>query len=95
MHKIRVMVVDNSAFMRDALTSMISSDEALQVVGIARDGVEAVEKVLALKPDIVTMDVALPKMDGLAALTQIMDKYPVPVIMISSLTVDSAMTAIA
>ncbi len=87
---VKVLIVDDSAFMRNTLTSLISDDPEIQVVGIARDGIEAVEKVAQLKPDIVTMDVEMPKMDGIEALKQIMSKNPVPVIMVSSLTTDSA-----
>ncbi len=88
--RIRVLVVDDSAFMRNALTRMISSDPELLVVGNARDGVEAVDKVISLKPDIVTMDIEMPKMNGLEALKLIMEKNPVPVMMVSSLTTEGA-----
>ncbi|MBF0487741.1 MAG: chemotaxis response regulator protein-glutamate methylesterase [Nitrospirae bacterium] len=94
MDKIKVLIVDDSAFMRNALKSMISSDSDLQVVGVACDGVEAIEKVLSLSPDVVTMDVEMPKMDGLEALRQIMAKCPVAVIMVSSLTVEGAKTTL-
>jgi len=87
---VKVLIVDDSAFMRHTLTNLISDDPEIQVVGIARDGIEAVEKVAQLKPDIVTMDVEMPRMDGIEALKQIMSKNPVPVIMVSSLTTDSA-----
>ena len=71
---IKVLIVDDSAFMRNTLSSMISSDPEIQVAGIARDGKEAVEKVASLKPDIVTLDVEMPRMDGIEALKQIMEK---------------------
>jgi len=87
---VKVLIVDDSAFMRNALSNMLSSDPEIRVIATARDGVEAVDKVLELKPDIVTMDVEMPRMDGLAALRIIMDKYPVPVIMVSSLTAEGA-----
>lgn len=87
---IRVLIVDDSAFMRNTLSSMISSDHEIQVVGIARDGIEAIEKVALLKPDIVTLDVEMPRMGGIEALKQIMEKYPVPVLMVSSLTTEGA-----
>jgi len=87
---VRVLVVDDSAFMRNALGRMLSSDPAIAVIGTARDGAEAVEKVRALRPDVVTMDVEMPVMDGLAALRRIMAESPVPVIMVSSLTVEGA-----
>jgi two-component system chemotaxis response regulator CheB len=87
---IKVLIVDDSAFMRNTLSSMISSDPEIQVAGIARDGKEAVEKVASLKPDIVTLDVEMPRMDGIEALKHIMEKTPVPVLMVSSLTTDGA-----
>ncbi|KWT84076.1 protein-glutamate methylesterase/protein-glutamine glutaminase [Candidatus Magnetominusculus xianensis] len=94
MDKIKVLIVDDSAFMRNAIKSMVASDNELQVVGVACDGVEAIEKVLTLKPDIVTMDIKMPRMDGLEALEQIMKRCPVAVIMISSLTVEGANTTL-
>jgi len=87
---VKVLIVDDSAFMRNALSSMLSSDPEIKVVGTARDGVEAVEKVALLKPDVVTMDVEMPRLDGLGALRLIMEKTPVPVIMVSSLTAEGA-----
>lgn len=87
---VKVLIVDDSAFMRNALTSMLSSDPEISIVGTARDGLEAIEKVESLAPDIVTMDVEMPRMDGVTALKHIMEKNPVPVIMVSSLTTDGA-----
>lgn len=87
---VKVLIVDDSAFMRNALASMLSSDPEVEVVGKARDGIEAVELVEKLRPDIVTMDVEMPRMDGITALRHIMEKNPVPVIMVSSLTVEGA-----
>jgi two-component system chemotaxis response regulator CheB len=87
---VKVLIVDDSAFMRNALSSMLSSDPEIQIVGKARDGLEAVELVEKLRPDIVTMDVEMPRMDGITALKHIMEKNPVPVIMLSSLTVEGA-----
>ena len=87
---LKVLVVDDSAFMRNALSNMLSSDPEITVIGTARDGIEAVEKVALLKPDVVTMDVEMPRMDGIEALRCIMDKTPVPVIMVSSLTMEGA-----
>lgn len=89
-HQIRIVVVDDSAFMRKALSMMLESDPAIKVVGTARDGEEGVEKVRQLKPDLVTMDIEMPRMDGLTALRRIMSSHPVPVMMISSLTTDGA-----
>ena len=87
---INVLIVDDSAFMRNTLSSMISSDPGLRVIGTARDGIEAVEKVSSLKPDVVTLDIEMPRMDGIEALKHIMAKNPVPVLMVSSLTTEGA-----
>ncbi len=91
---IRVLIVDDSAFMRKALSIMLEGDPEIEVVGTARDGLEAIEKVQELKPDIVTLDVEMPRMDGLTALRRIMREHPVPVIMVSSLTQEGAQATI-
>lgn len=85
-----VLVVDDSAFMRRAISLMLETDPRFLVVGIARNGVEAVEKVERLKPDLVTMDIEMPELNGLEALEKIMKKNPVPVVMISSRTGEGA-----
>jgi two-component system chemotaxis response regulator CheB len=87
---VKVLVVDDSAFMRNALSNMLSSDPEVQVIGTARDGIDAVAKVKTLKPDIVTLDVEMPRMDGIEALKIIMAETPVPVVMVSSLTEEGA-----
>jgi two-component system chemotaxis response regulator CheB len=91
---VKVLIVDDSAFMRNALSSMLSSDPEIKIVGTARDGLEAIEKVESLSPDIVTMDVEMPRMDGIAALKHIMEHNPVPVIMVSSITTEGAKTTL-
>lgn len=83
---IRVLVVDDSLFMRKALARMLESDPEIQVAGLARDGFEALDQIPKLDPDLVTLDVEMPRMDGLEALRQIMARFPRPVIMVSSLT---------
>lgn len=83
---IAVLVVDDSAFMRTALTRMIDSDPALHVVGSAQNGIEALERIPELKPDVVTLDVEMPRLNGLETLKRIMQDFPRPVIMVSSLT---------
>jgi two-component system chemotaxis response regulator CheB len=83
---IRVLVVDDSAFMRKALAHMLDSDSEIQVVGTARDGEDALRRVAELDPDLVTLDVEMPRMDGLEALRRIMATAPRPVLMVSSLT---------
>lgn len=90
MKQYSVLVVDDSAFMRRAISLMLEKDSQFSVIGIARNGVEAVEKVQRLKPDLVTMDVEMPKMNGLSALEQIMEISPVPVVMLSSHTREGA-----
>lgn len=85
----RVLVVDDSAFMRRAISQMIASEPGLEVIDTARNGREAVEKALALKPDVITLDVEMPEMNGLDALREIRRVCPDPkpaVIMCSSLT---------
>lgn len=87
---IRVLVVDDSAFTRKVVSDMLGSDPDITVVDIARDGRAAVEKARALRPDVITMDVEMPVMDGLAALRAIMSERPVPVVMLSALTQEGA-----
>lgn len=87
---IRVLVVDDSAFFRRAIKSMLDADPAIQVVGMAGNGQEAVEQTLTLKPDLVTMDIEMPVMDGISALRRIMARSPRPVLMFSSLTQEGA-----
>lgn len=86
----RVLVVDDSIFMRRIISDLIAENRNFQVADTAKNGKEAVEKTLLLKPDLVTMDVEMPEMNGLEALRQIMQSYPVPVIMLSSLTGEGA-----
>ena len=88
--KTRVLIVDDSSFMRMAIRSILSKDPTFDIVGTAADGIEGVEKAVALKPDIITMDVEMPRMDGIAALKQIMAKAPTKVIMVSTLTNEGA-----
>jgi two-component system, chemotaxis family, protein-glutamate methylesterase/glutaminase len=86
----RVLVVDDSAFMRRIISDILVTDPQLNVVGTACDGEDAVSKAAKLYPDVITMDVAMPKMDGLMALRQIMQNRPTPVVMLSSLTREGA-----
>jgi two-component system chemotaxis response regulator CheB len=85
-----VLVVDDSAFMRTALSRMINSDPALFVVGTACSGEEALEKIPSLNPDVITLDIEMPRMDGLETLRCIRARFPRPIIMVSSATVKDA-----
>ena len=90
--QIRVLIVDDSAFMRSALSRMISSDQAISVVGTASSGNEALQRLPSLDPDVITLDVQMPGLDGLQTLSRIMAEFPRPVIMVSSLTLKDAET---
>lgn len=83
---IRVLVVDDSGFVRHILSKHLEANPDITVVGQARDGIEALAQIMTLKPDVVTLDVEMPRMDGLAALQQIMTQNPTSVIMLSALT---------
>jgi two-component system, chemotaxis family, protein-glutamate methylesterase/glutaminase len=81
---VRVLVVDDSAFMRTALSRMINSEAGFQVVGTAASGADALTRISALDPDVVTLDMQMPGMDGLQTLRCIMNRFPRPVIMVSA-----------
>lgn len=82
----RVLVVDDSAFMRTALARMIASDQEFQVVGTASNGSEALARIESLDPDVITLDMQMPGMNGLDTLRAIMSQFPRPVIMVSAAT---------
>jgi two-component system chemotaxis response regulator CheB len=86
MAKIRVLTVDDSALMRQVLASLLSKDSDIEVIGSAPDPFIAREKIKALNPDVITLDVEMPKMDGLTFLEKLMRGHPMPVVMVSSLT---------
>jgi two-component system, chemotaxis family, protein-glutamate methylesterase/glutaminase len=88
--QIGVLIVDDSAFMRTALSRMIGSDPGLCVLGTAHSGDEALERIGPLNPDVVTLDVEMPGLGGLETLRCIMTQFPRPVIMVSSVTVKDA-----
>jgi len=92
--QINVLVADDSAFMRTALTRMIESDKQLKVIGTALNGIDALEKIVALKPDVVTLDIEMPRLDGLSVLRRVMQESPLPVIIISSLSQEGAEASI-
>ncbi|MGN0908109.1 MAG: chemotaxis response regulator protein-glutamate methylesterase [Succinivibrio sp.] len=87
---IKVLIVDDSSFFRNRLKEIISGDPMLEVAGEAADGKEGVDKTISLRPDVVTMDVEMPVMDGVTAVKEIMSKCPTPVLMFSSLTYEGA-----
>jgi two-component system chemotaxis response regulator CheB len=83
---VRVLVVDDSAFMRFTISKHLNATPGITVVGSAHDGREALELIPGLQPDVITLDVEMPRLDGLSTLREIMTHYPRPVIMLSSLT---------
>jgi two-component system chemotaxis response regulator CheB len=83
--KIRVLIVDDSALVRKLLWDVITGDPDMEVIGTASNGVEAIRAVAELEPDVVTMDIHMPEMDGITALEYIMRKHPLPVVMLSAL----------
>ena len=88
--KKRVLVVDDSVFARKIVSDIISSSEELVLVGTAIDGVDALAKIEELKPDVVTLDIEMPKLNGIETLRRIMATRPTPVVMVSSLTQEGA-----
>lgn len=88
--KQRVLIVDDSAFIRRVLQDWVSQEPDMEVVGVAVNGQEAIQKVRDLRPDVLTLDIEMPVMDGLTALESIMREQPLPVVMVSHLTQDGA-----
>ena len=86
MKKIKVLIVDDSAVVREVLTRILSTDKEIEVVGTAPDPFIARNKIVELSPDVVTLDIEMPKMDGITFLKKLMEYYPLPVIIVSSLT---------
>lgn len=91
---IRVLVVDDSPFIRYTIAKHLEADPEISVVGSAQDGLDALGKIPALNPDVITLDVEMPQMDGLTTLQQIMIEHPTPVVMLSSLTQRGTRTTI-
>ncbi|HEY5744855.1 MAG TPA: chemotaxis response regulator protein-glutamate methylesterase [Chryseolinea sp.] len=83
---IKVLIIDDSALVRQTLTEIINSDDQLEVVGTAADPYFAAQKIKTFIPDVITLDVEMPRMDGLTFLKTLMAQYPIPVVIISSLT---------
>lgn len=90
MRKIRVLVVDDSHFLQRTLPPLLESDPEIQVIGVAKNGVEAIQKARELRPDVITLDILMPVMDGLTALKHIIREIPTPVVMLSAQTQEGA-----
>mgnify|MGYP001579936464 FL=1 len=88
--RIRVLVVDDSATVRSVICRELGADPAIDVVGYARDGVEALERIRESKPDVITLDIEMPRLNGLQTLQRLMEEMPSRVIMVSSLTREGA-----
>ncbi|MFZ8802191.1 MAG: protein-glutamate methylesterase/protein-glutamine glutaminase [Candidatus Calescibacterium sp.] len=88
---VRVLIVDDSAFIRKALTDIFRKDNDIQVVGEAKDGDEAIEKFKELRPDVITLDYEMPKKNGIEVIREIMKIKPTPIVMISSYTKEGAL----
>src|SRR5207245_4130143 len=91
---IRVLIVDDSAIVRKILSDALAAEPDLEVVGTAPDPYVAREKILALKPDVLTLDIEMPRMDGLTFLKKLMRFHPMPVVVISSLAQSSSRAAL-
>ena len=83
--KVKALIVDDSAYMRVVLKDMLESDPDIVVAGVAKDGLEAIERVKAIAPDVVLLDIQMPRMDGIATLQRIMKDHPTRVIMLSAM----------
>lgn len=92
MKKVRVLIVDDSALMRKKITEMLDTAFGVEVIGTARNGEDGINKAMDLKPDVITLDVNMPVMDGLTALRIIIEREICPVVMLSSLTQEGANT---
>ena len=88
--KIRVLVIDDSAFVRRAVERMLATSGDIQVVGTAADGEEGLRKAKALRPDVVTLDIKMPRLGGLETLERLMAEQPLPVLLMSTLTQEGA-----
>jgi two-component system chemotaxis response regulator CheB len=91
---VKVLVVDDSAFMRFTITKHLNDFPGITVLGSAKDGREALEMIPQLKPDVVTLDVEMPNLDGLSTLREIMSRHPLPVVMLSSLTSEGTLETV-
>lgn len=92
--KVKVLIVDDSAVVRQTLSSILSSDPEIEVIATANDPYQAAEKMRELAPDVITLDVEMPRMDGLTFLKKLMAQHPIPVVMCSSLTEEGCETTL-
>ncbi|MBF0494279.1 MAG: chemotaxis-specific protein-glutamate methyltransferase CheB [Candidatus Omnitrophica bacterium] len=92
--KIRVLIADDSSLMREAIKAILESDPDIEVIGMAKDGQEAIDKALALKPTVITMDMNMPKKNGIEAIEEIMRSVPTPIIVISTMNVNVIIKAL-
>lgn len=93
-NKIKVLVVDDSAMVRQTMTQILSSDPEIEVVGTAQDPFVAAKRLQEVVPDVITLDVEMPRMDGITFLRKIMTQHPIPVVICSTLTEDGALTTL-
>lgn len=93
-HKVKVLVVDDSAVVRQTLSEILNADPHLEVVGTAADPYVAAQRLRQVVPDVITLDVEMPRMDGLTFLRKLMSQHPIPVVMCSSLTEDGCETTL-
>jgi two-component system chemotaxis response regulator CheB len=92
--KIRVLIVDDSAVVRQTLSEVLSSDPEIEVIGTAGDPFVAAERIAEQAPDVITLDIEMPRMDGLTFLQKIMSQHPIPVVICSSLAEDRAQSTL-
>ncbi|MCI5209776.1 MAG: response regulator, partial [Candidatus Electrothrix sp. ATG2] len=90
--KLKVLVVDDATFMTKAISDLLESDSDIEVAGVANNGLEGLEKIKELQPDVITLDIDMPVMDGLQAVRHIMIESPVPIVVLSSLFSDGSIT---
>ena len=91
---IKVLIVDDSAFVRKLLSEELNKQQDIEVVGTAMNPYIAREKIVKLKPDVLTLDLEMPRMDGLSFLSKLMKHFPMPVVVVSSLTPKNSQNAI-
>src|SRR5919204_3187861 len=92
--KIRVLIVDDSAVVRQTMTELLATDPQIEVIGSAADPFIAADRLRQEVPDVITLDVEMPRMDGITFLQKIMSQHPIPVVMCSSLTEAGSETAL-